>query len=94
MPTNSCVRKPTLHFTFYTLHSYDPDASGVWAVNGVDLVTQFVGYSLTNHIHFTARPEAAPYHFTATMAALHNFRRAARFVRFVKHGYTGIWYNR
>ncbi len=36
-----------------TTVTYDPDASDIWATNGIDLITQFVGYSLTNHIYFT-----------------------------------------
>ena len=33
--------------------TYDPDEPGTWTTNGFALVTQFVGYSLTNHVRFT-----------------------------------------
>jgi len=36
-----------------TTVTYDPDDPEDWATNGIDLVTQFVGYTLTNRIHFT-----------------------------------------
>ena len=36
-----------------TTVTYDPDEPDIWATNGIDLITQFVGYSLTNHVHFT-----------------------------------------
>ena len=36
-----------------TTVTYDPDEPDTWATNGVDLITQFVGYTLTNHVHFT-----------------------------------------
>ena len=36
-----------------TTVTYDPDEPDIWATNGIDLVTQFVGYTLTNHVHFT-----------------------------------------
>ena len=45
--------------TFSQAHSlattvtYDPDEPDIWATNGIDLITQFVGYTLTNHVHFT-----------------------------------------
>ncbi len=36
-----------------TTVTYDPDEPDTWATNNIDLITQFVGYSLTNHVHFT-----------------------------------------
>ena len=33
--------------------TYSPDEPDNWATNGIELVTQFVGYTLTNRIHFT-----------------------------------------
>ena len=33
--------------------TYDPDEPDTWTTNGIALVTQFVGYSLTNHVRFT-----------------------------------------
>ena len=36
-----------------TTVTYDPDEPDIWSTNGIDLITQFVGYSLTNHVHFT-----------------------------------------
>ncbi len=36
-----------------TTVTYDPDESDIWATNGIDLITQFVGYTMTNHVHFT-----------------------------------------
>ena len=45
--------------TFSNPHSlstsvtYDPANIDFWATNGIDLVTQFIGYSLTNHVRFT-----------------------------------------
>jgi len=36
-----------------TTVTYDPDDPEDWATNGIDLVTQFIGYTLTNHVHFT-----------------------------------------
>ena len=36
-----------------TTVTYDPDDPEDWATNGIELVTQFVGYSLTNHVRFT-----------------------------------------
>ena len=36
-----------------TTVTYDPDIPDLWATNGIDLITQFAGYSLTNHVFFT-----------------------------------------
>ena len=36
-----------------TTVTYAPDVPEDWATNGIDIVTQFVGYTLTNHVHFT-----------------------------------------
>jgi len=33
--------------------TYNPDEPDNWATNGIDLITQFVGYTLTNHVHLT-----------------------------------------
>ena len=37
-----------------TTVTYDPNEPDIWTTNSIDLVTQFVGYTLTNHVHFTA----------------------------------------
>ena len=39
--------------SFSTTVTYDPEEPDIWATNGIDLITQFVGYTLTNHVHFT-----------------------------------------
>ena len=36
-----------------TTMTYDSTSTVEWATNGIDLITQFVGYTLTNHVHFT-----------------------------------------
>ena len=36
-----------------TTVTYDPNEPDIWTTNSIDLVTQFVGYTLTNHVHFT-----------------------------------------
>ena len=36
-----------------TTVTYDPTIPDFWATNGIVLVTQFIGYSLTNHVFFT-----------------------------------------
>ena len=36
-----------------TTVTYDSASTVEWATNGIDLITQFVGYTLTNHVHFT-----------------------------------------
>ena len=36
-----------------TTVTYDPDEPDIWTTNSIDLVTQFVSYTLTNHVHFT-----------------------------------------
>ena len=36
-----------------TAATYDPSDSEDWATNMISLVTQFVGYTLTNHLHVT-----------------------------------------
>ena len=36
-----------------TTVTYDSTSTVEWATNSIDLITQFVGYSLTNHVHFT-----------------------------------------
>ena len=52
--------------TFSNSHSlttdmtYGPDEPDNWATNGIDLITYFVGYSLTNHIHFTVGVDTEP----------------------------------
>ena len=43
-----------------TTVTYDPDEPDIWATNGIDLITQFVGYSLTNHVHFTVGTTNVP----------------------------------
>ena len=40
--------------------TYGPDEPDNWATNGIDLITYFVGYSLTNHIHFTVGVDTEP----------------------------------
>ena len=34
--------------------TYDPSDPEDWTTNVISLITQFVGYTLTNHVHFTA----------------------------------------
>jgi len=59
MADDDVTRKGGEGMTFSHEHSlstvvtYDPDDPDAWATNGIDLVTRFVGYSLTNHMHFT-----------------------------------------
>ena len=36
-----------------TTVTYDSASTVEWGTNGIDLITQFVGYTLTNHVHFT-----------------------------------------
>ncbi|MBQ7188876.1 MAG: hypothetical protein IJR99_05610, partial [Kiritimatiellae bacterium] len=36
-----------------TTVTYDSTSTVEWATNSIDLITQFVGYTLTNHVHFT-----------------------------------------
>ena len=40
--------------------TYDPDDPDIWATNGIDLITQFVGYTLTNHINVTVGVQVEP----------------------------------
>ncbi|MBR0068387.1 MAG: hypothetical protein IJQ00_12385, partial [Kiritimatiellae bacterium] len=52
--------------TFSNSHSLTTDVSYVsalpvvWATNGIELVTQFVGYALTNHVPVTVGTDAEP----------------------------------
>ena len=57
--------------TFSNPHSlttdvtYSPDEPDNWATNGIVLVTQFIGYSLTNHVFFTVGfLEEPPFQFS------------------------------
>ena len=43
-----------------TTVTYDPDEPDIWATNGIDLITQFVGYTMTNHVHFTVGTTNVP----------------------------------
>ena len=43
-----------------TTVTYDPDEPDIWATNGIDLITQFVGYTLTNHINVTVGVQVEP----------------------------------
>ena len=43
-----------------TTVTYDSASTVEWATNGIDLITQFVGYSLTNHVHFTVGTTNVP----------------------------------
>ena len=43
-----------------TTVTYDPTSTVEWATNSIDLITQFVGYSLTNHVHFTVGTTNVP----------------------------------
>ena len=52
--------------TFSNPHSFTTDvtyasaSTVVWATNGIDLVTQFFGYTLTNHVPVTVGTDAEP----------------------------------
>ena len=43
-----------------TTVTYDPNEPDIWTTNSIDLVTQFVGYTLTNHVHFTVETTNEP----------------------------------
>ena len=43
-----------------TTVTYDSESTVEWATNGIDLITQFVGYTLTNHVHFTVGTTNVP----------------------------------
>ena len=43
-----------------TTVTYDPDEPDIWTTNGIDLITQFVGYTLTNHINVTVGVQVEP----------------------------------
>ena len=43
-----------------TTVTYDSASTVEWATNGIDLITQFVGYTLTNHVHFTVGTTNVP----------------------------------
>ena len=43
-----------------TTVTYDPTSTVEWSTNSIDLITQFVGYSLTNHVHFTVGTTNVP----------------------------------
>ena len=43
-----------------TTVTYDPDEPDIWATNGIDLITRFVGYTLTNHINVTVGIQVEP----------------------------------
>ena len=43
-----------------TTVTYDSASTVEWATNNIDLITQFVGYTLTNHVHFTVGTTNVP----------------------------------
>ena len=43
-----------------TTVTYDSTSTVEWATNGIDLITHFLGYSLTNHLNFTVGVQVEP----------------------------------
>ena len=43
-----------------TTVTYDPTSTVEWSTNSIDLITQFVGYTMTNHVHFTVGTTNVP----------------------------------